>query len=181
MTFSTWKIETIESILPEEFYNLIERNRSHISKTFPVTVSKCENLDKTIQFLAESIEKEEKKEGYYFYLRNINTRKLIGYVCVKSIDAKISKCELAYFIDQDFEGQGIISEAILKTLNFCFGELSMNKVFICTSKINSGSQRIATKHGFSQEGILREEFKSGEGVLEDIVYFGLLKSEWNER
>jgi ribosomal-protein-serine acetyltransferase len=56
--------------------------------------------------------------------------------------------------------------------------LLMNKVFICTSKINTASQRIATKHGFQQEGILREEFKSGDEMLEDIVYFGLLKSDY---
>ena len=45
-----------------------------------------------------------------------------------------------------------------------------------------GSQKVATKNGFIQEGILREEFKNGEGKLEDIMYFGLIKSDYkNER
>jgi ribosomal-protein-serine acetyltransferase len=131
--------------------------------------------------LAESIEKQEKSEGHYFYIRHSDTKNLIGYVCIKNIDKKIRKCELAYFIDKDFEGKGIISKAVSQTIDFCFSDLLMNKVFICTSKINTASQRIATKHGFSHEGTLREEFKSGEGILEDINYFGLLKSEWNER
>jgi ribosomal-protein-serine acetyltransferase len=56
----------------------------------------------------------------------------------------------------------------------------MNKVYICTSKINAASQRIATKLGFQKEGILREEFKNGKAMLEDIVYFGLLKSEYQK-
>jgi RimJ/RimL family protein N-acetyltransferase len=56
----------------------------------------------------------------------------------------------------------------------------MNKVYICTSKINLASQRIATKLGFQKEGILREEFKNGKAILEDIVYFGLLKSEYQK-
>ena len=34
------------------------------------------------------------------------------------------------------------------------------------------------KHHFKQEGILRDEFKNGDGILEDVVYFGLLKSEY---
>ena len=88
------------------------------------------------------------------------------------------KCELAYFIDQDFEGQGIISKAVSQTIGFCFKELMMNKMYICTSKINTCSQRIASKNGFQKEGVLREEFKNGKANLEDIVYFGLLKSEY---
>ena len=54
----------------------------------------------------------------------------------------------------------------------------MNKIFICTSKINKGSQQIALKHNFQKEGILREEFKNHEGVLEDVNYYGLLKSDF---
>jgi ribosomal-protein-serine acetyltransferase len=104
---------------------------------------------------------------------------LIGYICIKNVNKDILKCELAYFIDADFEGKGIISDAVSQTIDFCFNKLRMNKVYICTSKINKGSQRIALKHGFQEEGILREEFKNHEGILEDIVYFGLLKTDFN--
>jgi len=179
MSFTDWKIETIDHILPEEFYNLIEKNRKHIEKTFPLTLSNCTDLEKTKKFIALNQDKENHKEGYFFYPRNIKTNALIGYLCVKSIDNRISKCELGYFIDEDFQGKGITSKVVSETLGFCFNTLNMNKVFICTSKINKASQQIALKHHFKQEGILREEFKSSDGTLEDIVYFGLLKSEYN--
>jgi ribosomal-protein-serine acetyltransferase len=182
MKFENWKIESIANILPEEFFKLIMKNKSHIEKTFPVTVSSCLDLDKTNNFIATNIDKEAKNEGYYFYIRNTETNILIGYVCIKNVKQDILKCELAYFIDTDFEGKGIISKAVSQTIDFCITELKMNKVYICTSKINKGSQRIAVKHGFQEEGILREEFKNNEGVLEDIIYFGLLKSDfYNER
>lgn len=182
MKFENWEIESIGNILPEEFFRLITKNKSHIEKTFPVTVSNCLDLDKTISFIATNIQKEADNEGYYFYIRNTETNILIGYVCIKNIKQDILKCELAYFIDADFEGKGIISKAVSQTIDFCITELGMNKVYICTSKINKGSQRIAQKHGFQEEGILREEFQNHEGVLEDIVYFGLLKSDYyNER
>ena len=181
MVFANWNMERLTDILPEEFYNLIRKNKKHIEKTFPQTLENCSSLEKTVDFLGKNIEKEETGEGFYFYLRNTETGILIGYVCIKNINKAVFKCELAYFVDHEFEGKGIISKAVSKTLDFCFGELNMNKVFICTSLVNTGSQRIATKHGFRQEGILREEFKNGNGILEDIVYFGLLKSEYNER
>lgn len=180
MKFENWKIESIENILPEEFFNLIVKNKNHIENTFPVTVSNCLDIEKTKDFIQTNIQKEKNREGYYFYIRNTETNILIGYVCIKNVKQDILKCELAYFIDIDFEGKGIISKAVSQIINFCFIELGMNKVYICTSKINKGSQQIALKHGFQQEGILREEFKNHEGVLEDIVYFGLLKSEYKK-
>ncbi len=180
MTFENWTTERIDTILPEEFYNLVQSNKSHIENTFPITLSCCSNLEKTKDFLQKNIQKENEKDGYYFYIRNTETEKLIAYVCIKNINKSIMKCELAYFIDHHFEGKGIISKAVAETVAFCFEVLQMNKVYICTSKINMASQRIATKQGFQKEGILREEFKNGKAILEDIVYFGLLKSEYQK-
>ncbi|RZJ68424.1 MAG: N-acetyltransferase [Flavobacterium sp.] len=179
--FQNWQLNQLQDILPREFFDLIQRNVEHIKKTFPKTLNNCLDLDKTIQFLGENIDKEENGSGYYFYIRNLETRKLIGYVCIKNVDRNIMKCELAYFVDKDFEGKGIISKAVSQVIKFCFAELRMNKIFICTSLVNLGSQRIATKHGFVEEGILRSEFKNGDGTLEDIKYFGLLKSDHHER
>ena len=177
MKFTNWKLDKIEDILAEEFFNLIDRNINHINKTFPVTVSNCFDLEKTTEFITNNIQIEKDKTGYYFYIRNLETNNLIGYICIKKIDFNISKCELAYFIDKDFEGKRIISKAVSDVIVICFKELSMNKIFICTSKINFGSQQIALKNGFVHEGTLREEFKNHEKVLEDINYYGLLKSD----
>ncbi|WP_395065594.1 GNAT family N-acetyltransferase [Flavobacterium sp.] len=178
MEFSNWKLDKIENIRFEEFFDLIENNRNRIIKTFPVTVSNCIDLKATGEFITKNIQIEIERTGYYFYVRNIETNNLIGYIGIKKIDYNISKCELFYFIDNHFEGKGIISKAVSEVIGFCFNELKMNKIFICTSKINFGSQQIALKNGFIHEGTLREEFKNHEGVLEDINYYGLLKSDY---
>ena len=179
MSFTDWKIDRIEHVLPEEFFKLIDKNKNHIGKTFPVTLANSDSLKKAEDFLAVSLDKEKNNEGFYFYAREIKTNDLIGYLCVKSIDYRISKCELGYFVDEDFQRKGIISKMVSQALEFCFRELLLNKVFICTSEINLASQRIALKHNFKQEGILRDEFRNGDGELENTVYFGLLKSEYN--
>ena len=180
MEFSNWKLDKIENIHFQEFFNLIDKNRIHIKKTFPVTVSNCVDLQTTKEFIAKNIQIEKEKLGYYFYVRNVETNNLIGYLGIKKRDYNISKCEIFYFVDNDFEGKGIISKSVSEIIDFCFNELKMNKIFICTSKINFGSQQIALKNRFIQEGTLREEFKNHEGVLEDINYYGLLKSDYEK-
>jgi ribosomal-protein-serine acetyltransferase len=179
MVFTDWKTDRIENILPEEFYKLIDKNKNHIGKTFPVTLANSDSLEKAQNFIKASIEKEKNKEGFHFYARDIKTNNLIGYLCVKTIDYRISKCEFGYFSDEDYQGKGITSKMVSDALDFCFNELMLNKVFICTSEINVASQRIALKHNFKQEGILRDEFRNGDGELQNSVYFGLLKSEYN--
>ncbi|NMH28324.1 GNAT family N-acetyltransferase [Flavobacterium silvaticum] len=176
-----WQTDRLHQIEPEEFFDLIQRNRKHIQKTFPGTLERSKTLEDTIAFLYENVHKEESGDGYYFYLRDTKSQMLIGYVLIKNVVRNIGKCEIAYFVDREFEGKGIITKAVSNLLEFCFGELSMNKVTICTSPENAASQRIATKHGFKNEGMLRQEFKNGDGNLEDIFYFGLLKSNYDER
>ena len=180
MKFNNWKLEKIQNIRYDEFFELIENNRSRIQKTFPVTVSNFLDLKTTNEFIIKNIQIEKEKTGYYFYVRSIETNNLIGYIGIKKIDYHISKCELFYFIDKEFEGKGIISKAVSEIINLCFNELKMNKIFICTSKVNFASQQIALKNDFVLEGTLREEFKSFEGELEDINYYGLLKSGYEK-
>lgn len=178
MSFTDWKIDRIENILAGEFCRLIDKNRNHIGKTFPVTLANSDSPKKAADFLVVSLDKEKNKEGFYFYARDIKTNNLIGYLCIKTIDYRISKCELGYFVDEDYQGKGITSKMVSDALDFCFNKLIMNKVFICTSEVNIASQRIALKHNFKQEGILRDEFRNGDGELQNTVYFGLLKSEY---
>src|SRR6218665_3686381 len=123
MSFIDWKIDRIKNLLPEEFYQLIDKNRSHIEKTFPVTPANSDSLEKAQNFIKLSLEKESNKEGFHFYAREMNTNDLIGYLCVKSVDIRISKCELGYFVDEDFQGKGITSKMVAIALDFCFNEL----------------------------------------------------------
>ena len=177
-----YKIDTLKNITHEEFYALIDKNRDHIFDAFPITLSGCTNLKKTKQFIEQAIDNETWGENYYFYIRDADSKVLIGYVMIKNIEPDIAKCELGYFIDRDFQGKGITSKAVANTLAFCFDDLKMNKVLISTSLINTASQKVALKHGFLQEGILRQEFRNGHGKLEDVMVFGLLKSDYkNER
>jgi len=173
-----FSIHTIETIQADDFFNLIEKNRVHLQLGFPYTILKCETLESTKEYLKESATTISDKKGYFFYLKNIKTQELIGLVNIKNINPEIPMCELGYFVDKDHQGKRIISEAVSNIVRFCFEQLAMNKIFACTDKINIGSQKVALNNGFIQEGILRNEFKNPKGELNDIVYFGLLRSDY---
>ncbi|HEX8269405.1 MAG TPA: GNAT family protein [Flavobacterium sp.] len=181
MKFLNWQIDRIGDVEPQEFFELVQDNIQHIARTFPVTVASCASLELASDFFSAAVEKEGNGEGYHFFIRSIESEKLIGYICVKNVDKRNMKCELAYFVDLQFAKQGVISAAIDDIVEICFSALAMNKICICTGLDNRPSQRIATRNGFRLEGILRQEFKNGDGKFEDVNYYGLLKSDYDER
>ncbi|KOS07164.1 GCN5 family acetyltransferase [Flavobacterium akiainvivens] len=175
-----WETVSIHNISAQEFHRLIERNREHIARTFPRTLEGCKDAAAVTAFINTARQKQQEGENYYFYLRDAIKGNLTGYIVVKNIEHHVLKCELAYFIDKNYQGQGIMTQTVAHVVDFCFNTLKMNKVYICTSLTNHASQKVALKNGFVQEGILKEEFKNSEGVLEDVMYFGLIKSEYGK-
>ena len=97
---------------------------------------------------------------------------------LKSINWRVPKCELAYFIDKNNEGKGIISGITKVMVDFCFNELNMNKIWIETGEDNFGSKAIALKNGFKMEGLLRNNFRDSDGNLMNIEYYGLTIEDW---
>ena len=173
----SWKIEKLHSVRPSDFFRLVQKNKEYIHPTFPVTVESCETLWKTKNFFSESKKLKKQGKGEYFIVKELSSNASIGYFQIKNISQKIRRCEFAYFVDQEFQGRGIVSALVAKMTVFAFNEMEMEKAVICTSKENQASQRVALKNNFQQEGILRNEFKNYLGQLEDVVYFGLLKSD----
>jgi ribosomal-protein-serine acetyltransferase len=98
---------------------------------------------------------------------------------IKSIDWNIPKAELGFFIDENYEGKGIISIAVSKVVEHCFETLKMKKLFLRTHEKNIGSRKVAEKNGFTVEGIIRSDYKTTRGVIVDLMYYGLLESEYN--
>jgi len=66
-------------------------------------------------------------------------------------------------------------------LNIAFQTLEMRKLFLRALPQNRRSLDLAEKCGFSREGYLRDDFKTGSGVVSDIVYCGLTRKDFLAR
>ncbi len=95
---------------------------------------------------------------------------------IKDIDFTVPKCELAYFIDEAFEGKGIATDATHWLVNFCFEELDMEKIILRINPANEGSKQVALKNGFSREGYMKNEYRNGYGELTDVEHYGLTRN-----
>lgn len=155
-----------------DLYQLIETNRPRLVRYLPGTCKSNGSLEMTAEYLIELKKKADKRENFNFGILHNNN--LVGMIFIKSIDWRVPKCELGYFIDQDHEGKRIMSKAMELAIQYCTEEMKMKKLFLRTGSDNIGSQRLALKLGFDLEGVLRNDFRTETDELVDIEYYGML-------
>lgn len=159
----------------EGLYNLIEKNRERLIRYFPKTSAAIIDLEAAKKFTKQRVKQALEREQYCFVISKKSHAELIGLVMVKNIDWTIPKGELAYFIDENYEGLGITSNAVKWVVEYCFEQLEMEKLYIKFNPENMGSKKVAIKNGFEKEGFLKREFRTGNGELTDVERYGLLR------
>ncbi len=168
---------TIRPILPEDassFWGLIHRNRERLKKYFPITTDAIQGMDSALSFIIKRLELSEQSSSYAFVIEQISPKEIVGYISIKSIDWKSGKGELAYYVSKDHEGKGLTSFAVAKIISIGFGQLGLNKLYARVGKENIGSHRVLKKNGFDLEGVLRKDYRNGEGALVDVHYYGII-------
>ena len=160
--------------------HLIAKNKVRLRRYLPQTAGAGKNLTAAQRFVEEKIRQALRRELFYFVLVR-NQQEIIGNITVKNIEWTVPKGELSYFIDQDYEGKGYISLALHWVVKHCFETLALEKLYVRIAPDNIPSKKVVRKHGFSREGLLRQEYRTGEGALVDVEYYGLLRSDYAHR
>jgi RimJ/RimL family protein N-acetyltransferase len=157
--------------------DMILSNKERLVDYFPVTAGSVRDMSSTKKFITEKIKQAERKDAFAFIIIDNLVSRPIGFIFIKNTDWHVPKAELAYFIDKDYEGKGIISKGLKLVINYSFDRLKIRKLFLRAAKDNKGSQYVAIKNGFRQEGTLRNDFRKSDGTLIDLYYYGLVKED----
>lgn len=92
----------------------------------------------------------------------------------------INSRELGYSLNEDFWGQGIMTEAARRLLRYGFEELQLASVMIRTGEANQRSRRVIEKCGFRYEGTLRRCYRMYNNEIRDSRVYSLLREEYEE-
>ena len=90
--------------------------------------------------------------------------------------------EMAYALSEKYWNQGILSEAALETMRYCFEEYSteispVNRIQAHCKLENSASSRVMEKMGMKYEATHRQRVFS-KNRFWDIKVFAILKEDW---
>jgi ribosomal-protein-alanine N-acetyltransferase len=108
-----------------------------------------------------------------------DARELVGAVGL-TIRPGFDRAELGYWVGKPYWGRGYCTEAGHAVLEFGFTALNLNRIHAGHFARNPASGRVMQKLGMTLEGTLREHDKVRDRY-EDLVVYGLLRSEWRQR
>ncbi len=88
--------------------------------------------------------------------------------------------EVGYWLGVEFWGQGYMTEALTRMIQFGFEELKLNRIHAGHFADNPASGRVMKKAGMVCEGTLRQHIKKADGY-KDLVYYGILREDYEQR
>lgn len=104
--------------------------------------------------------------------------KPVGTCAFMNYDDRNRNAELALVIgDKSYWSQGVGTMALKELLKMGFDGLNLHKLYLHVFDFNKRAIGLYEKLGFKREGILRD-MHFHEGKYEDVLYYGLLASEW---
>ncbi len=153
--------------LSKKYFNLIDRNRKHLEKwvTFVDIVESAEN---TLAFIQKSL--HDYADGKSLVCALHYKGELVGTIGFNSIDYSLKKVELGYWLDEDYQGHGIITQASQFLISYAFEVLKMEKIQINVGTENFKSQAVCFRLGAVLEGTISNCERIGDRILSHNIY-----------
>jgi ribosomal-protein-serine acetyltransferase len=153
----------------EEVFNQIDKNREYLSMWLPWAYHS--NFEDTKAYIQSELNRFAKNGGVtsgIFY-----KNKFVGCLSTHEIDWNNKKTSLGYWIAEEFQGRGIMTDSVKSMINYLFKVLGLNRIEIRACTENLKSRAIPERLGFKHEGTIRQAELNKERYLDHEVY-GLL-------
>ncbi|MFT5166467.1 MAG: ribosomal-protein-serine acetyltransferase [Saprospiraceae bacterium] len=170
--FENFTIKEFDTRQGALLFKLIDENRSRLEDFFPVTVAATRTLANTLDYCRLMEQRRKNKSYFPFIIIDQKDNSYVGFIDIKNIEWKVPKAEVGYFIDQQYEGQGVISKALSFVLKHVVEKYGIKKMLSRASTQNLGSMKVALNNGFELEGTIRSDFKTANGEIVDLNYYG---------
>jgi ribosomal-protein-serine acetyltransferase len=158
----------------QELFNAVNHSRQHLHPWLD-WVDKTTKPEHSLHFIQQSLHQLHTQEA--LALGIFNNHKIIGGVGLHHWEQPMKKAQIGYWVSKDFEGKGVITQCLIRFVDFLFEKIGLNKIEIHFIPANARSAKVAERLGCKIEGVIRQSYMRN-GKPEDIVITGLLKSEW---
>ena len=159
----------------EELFALTDANRAHLRRWLP-WVDLVTSEDDSRSFLESVTAQREEGRGPTFGI--VYDGMLAGVVGFLPID-RVNRCgEIGYWLAQDAQGRGLMTQACWFVVRYGFLTLDLNRIQIAAGTENHGSRAIPERLGFRFEGILRGR-ENLYGTFIDHAMYSLLRIEFD--
>ena len=161
------QLSLVEESFAEQYEALVKANYDYL-KQWLAWPEFCQSADDFKGFVKKSL--HDYADGKSLSCGLIYQGKLVGNISFNSIDPKLKKVEIGYWLSADYQGKGIITRACQHLIDYAFTQLDMQKVQISAAKDNQASRAVCERLGMTLEGIITHAEKVGDRILDHAIY-----------
>lgn len=167
-----------------ELRRALRRNAQHLRPWSPAPVVGDDPASLTaVSKLVLRYRREWKRgEAYVFLLTpRSDSERIVGRIALGGVMRGVfQNAYLGYWIDEEYQGQGLMPEAVSAVVDFALGPAMLHRVQAAVMPVNERSIRVLEKVGFRREG-LAARYLCIAGKWEDHVLFAVTREEWRGR
>jgi RimJ/RimL family protein N-acetyltransferase len=127
---------------------------------------------------AQSATAEAGRDWFAFIICLVADNLPIGRADIFEVDRLNGSAGFGMAIGEHrWRGQGLGTDAVNAILDFCFGQLRLERVWLVTDSVNEKAQHVYAKAGMFEEGRLRRAFYQ-DGIFQDDVRMAILRADW---
>ncbi len=127
-------------------------------------------------FIEKINDLEKNNEGVTWAITLKEDPKLIGTICLWNIQKEHYRAEIGYVLHPDFQGKGIMQEAMTAIIKFGFQAMSLHSIEANTNPNNTSSIKLLERNKFIREGYFRENYFYNNKFYDSVIYSLLASS-----
>jgi RimJ/RimL family protein N-acetyltransferase len=158
-------------------WDAVDNSREHLEAFMP-WVDRYHNPDDALEYTRRSRARWLLREDLSVAIVERQTGRIVGGSGLHRIDWGIRAFEIGYWIRQDAEGRGYVTETVQLLTRLAFDELNANRVELRIDTRNIRSLRVGERLGFVLEGTLRRKLPAADGTAADLHVLALLPEEY---
>jgi len=138
------------------------------------------SLVDTLEFIDRMEAWRRQDREYTFLVASLATDEPLGVTALRHLDLRLGTAEIGTWLRQSAWGTGMNAEAKALLLDYAFGPLGLHRVEARIAVEHRRSRRAFEKLGAVVEGTLRQSFRKGDEVCDQVLY-AILAPEWRAR
>jgi RimJ/RimL family protein N-acetyltransferase len=131
---------------------------------------KCTTLEEAREFIDKINNGITNNENVYWGITFNNDNKVIGTICFWNISKENYRAETGFELHPDFQGKGIMHEALSKIIEFGFSVLQLKSIEGWTHARNLSSMKILEKNNFKRDRDAENKNKGKEELVNMVIY-----------
>jgi ribosomal-protein-alanine N-acetyltransferase len=108
-----------------------------------------------------------------------DSNRVIGTTTLFNLNLDNGRAELGYALGSAHWRKGYMQEALQALVSHAFEVMNLRRLEADVDPRNAASIRTLERLGFQREGFLRERWHV-EGEIQDALFYGLLRREWQK-